>query len=272
MPAPSTTRRLAATGAVIAFVVAVFLTVLALGDDGGGVRDHGPAGDRPEVSAEQRRYDELTGRSARRTEGDPMAVGRADAPVVLVEYADYQCSYCGEFARTTRPELVERYVERGLLRIEFRNFPIFGADSERAARASWAAGRQGRFWEFHDELFAHPRKGDALAEDRLVELARRGGVPDLDRFRRDLNGEAAGAALERDREQGYRLGVQSTPSFLVNGRPVAGAQPVSVFAEVIDDAAAAARHGGADGTEGADGADGARRPDGGTGGDEPGGR
>ncbi|MFH8370260.1 DsbA family protein [Streptomyces sp. NPDC018031] len=256
MPARgTTTQRLAAIGAVVAFVLAVFFTVLAVNDSGErdrGDRAGGTAA-RTEDTEQRRLQERLARETARRTEGDPLAVGRRDAPVVLVEYADYQCSYCGRFARETKPELIEKYVERGLLRIEFRNFTVFGEDSERAARASWAAGRQGRFWEFHDELFATTRKGDALAEDELTEVARRVGVPDPDRFRRDMNGDAAAAALKEDQEQGYRLGVQSTPSFLINGRPVAGAQPTSVFAETIDEAAAAAaaadaagRPGGAD--------------------------
>lgn len=262
MPARATTRRLAAIGAVVAFVLAVFFTVLAVNDSAENDRGSRADGSSPAGSAkseQQRLYDRLARETARRTEGDPLALGRRDAPVVLVEYADYQCSYCGRFARETRPELVDRYVESGVLRIEFRNFTVFGEDSERAARASWAAGRQGRFWEFHDELFAETRKGDALAEDRLVDLARHSEVPDLDRFRRDMNSDAAATALREDQEQGYRLGVQSTPSFVINGRPVAGAQPTSVFAEAIEDAAEAARRdaggGDADGGTGADGED-----------------
>ncbi|MFF8368506.1 DsbA family protein [Streptomyces lydicus] len=256
MPASaSPTRKLAAIGAIVALVIAVVALGIAVGKAVEGDRDPGPAG-APEAAAsagseedpaQQKMFDDLARQTSRRQEGDPLAKGRKDAPVVLVEYADYQCSFCGRFTRRTQPALIKKYVDAGTLRIEFRNFPVFGADSERAARASWAAGRQGRFWQLHDTLYAKTRKGAALAEDKLVELARASGVPDLDRFRADLKSAGAERALKKDQDEGYRLGVQSTPSFLVNGRPVAGAQPTEVFAQAVEDAAARADAKGAKG-------------------------
>ncbi|WP_405439691.1 DsbA family protein [Streptomyces avidinii] len=170
---------------------------------------------------------------ARRESGDKLAVGRADAPVVLIEYSDFKCGYCGKFARDTEPELVKKYVADGTLRIEWRNFPIFGAESEAAARAAWAAGQQDRFEAFHAAAYADGSKDKGFAEPRLVELAREAGVPDLERFKADLAGEQAAAALKKDQEEGYRIGVTSTPSFLLNGRPVAGAQPLDTFTAAI---------------------------------------
>ncbi|CAM5235955.1 DsbA family protein [Streptomyces avidinii] len=170
---------------------------------------------------------------ARRESGDKLAVGRADAPVVLIEYSDFKCGYCGKFARDTEPELVKKYVADGTLRIEWRNFPIFGADSEAAARAAWAAGQQDRFEAFHAAAYADGSKEKGFAEPRLVELAREAGVPDLERFKADLAGEQAAAALKKDQEEGYRIGVTSTPSFLLNGRPIAGAQPLDTFTAAI---------------------------------------
>ncbi|MCP9961191.1 DsbA family protein [Streptomyces somaliensis] len=179
-------------------------------------------------------------RSARRDAGDALAVGRVDAPVVLVQYADFACGYCGKFARDTEPRLVEEYVEKGVLRIEWRNFPVVGEESEGAARAAWAAGRQGRFWEFHRAAYAEGAGEKGFGEDRLVALAREAGVPDLTRFARDLDGAEARRAVRRDQEEGYALGATATPSFLVNGRPIAGAQPLETFAAAIDEAAARA--------------------------------
>ncbi|WUS98226.1 DsbA family protein [Streptomyces sp. NBC_00708] len=174
---------------------------------------------------------------ARRDTGDKLALGRADAPVVLIEYADFKCGYCAKFARDTEPALVEKYVDQGVLRIEWRNFPIFGAESEAAARASWAAGRQGRFWEFHRAAYAEGAKEKGFGKDRLKELARQAGVTDLDRFARDADGQAATAAVRKDQEQGYGIGATSTPSFLINGRPIAGAQSTETFTRAIDQAA-----------------------------------
>ncbi|MEV6955421.1 DsbA family protein [Streptomyces sp. NPDC051183] len=177
---------------------------------------------------------------ARRESGDRLAVGRADAPVVLIEYSDFKCGYCGKFARDTEPELVKKYVEDGTLRIEWRNFPIFGADSEAAAKAAWAAGQQDRFQQFHAAAYAEGSKEKGFGQDRLVELARQAGVPDLERFKQDAAGEGAAAALKKDQEEGYRIGVQSTPSFLVNGTPIAGAQPLEAFTSAIAKAKAQA--------------------------------
>ncbi|MEU8436180.1 thioredoxin domain-containing protein [Streptomyces sp. NPDC029216] len=180
---------------------------------------------------------------ARRDAGDKLAVGRTDAPVVLIEYSDFKCGYCAKFARDTEPELVKKYVEDGTLRIEWRNFPIFGAESEAAAKASWAAGRQDRFAAFHAAAYAEGAKAKGFGEDRLIELAREAGVPDLERFKADMTGEQAAAALRRDQEEGYRIGVRSTPSFLVNGQPLAGAQPLDAFAAAITRAKAQAKAG-----------------------------
>ncbi|MGW6462084.1 DsbA family protein, partial [Streptomyces sp. NPDC055078] len=171
---------------------------------------------------------------------DPLAVGRADAPVVMVEYADFKCGFCGKFARDTEPELIEKYVDKGVLRIEWRNFPIFGQESEDSARAAWAAGQQGRFWQFHTAAYAEGAKEKGFSKSRLKTLARDAGVPDLARFARDLDSAAASAAVKKDRDEAYGLGATSTPSFLINGRPIAGAQPKEIFTEAIEAAAGSA--------------------------------
>ncbi|MFJ2241968.1 DsbA family protein [Streptomyces sp. NPDC087862] len=178
---------------------------------------------------------------ARRDAADKLAQGRADAPVVLIEYADFKCGYCGKFARDTEPALVKKYVDNGTLRIEWRNFPIFGAESEAAARAAWAAGQQDRFWQFHAAAYAEGAKEKGFGKDRLKELARQAGVADLARFARDADSPAASAAVSEDQEQGYGIGATSTPSFLINGRPIAGAQPMETFTSAVEAAAEKAR-------------------------------
>ncbi|MFF0745610.1 DsbA family protein [Streptomyces sp. NPDC004111] len=185
-------------------------------------------------------YPELE-KLARRTEGDKLAQGRADAPVVMVEYADFKCGFCGKFARDTEPNLVKKYVENGTLRIEWRNFPIFGEESEAAARASWAAGQQGRFWEFHRAAYAKGAKEKGFKAERLTELAEEAGVEDLAQFRADLDGKQAKEAVRKDQQEAYGLGASATPAFLVNGRPISGAQPDEVFEQAIEQAAKTAK-------------------------------
>lgn len=101
---------------------------------------------------------------ARRDAGDKLAQGRTDAPVVLIEYADFKCGYCGKFARDTEPALIKKYVADGTLRIEWRNFPIFGKESEAAARASWAAARRGPFLGLPPGRVCRGRQGEGLRQ------------------------------------------------------------------------------------------------------------
>ncbi|MEV6074503.1 MULTISPECIES: DsbA family protein [unclassified Streptomyces] len=208
----------------------------------GSVETSGASAPAAEVSTdpEEGVYPELAG-LARRDAGDKLAQGRADAPVVLIEYADFKCGYCGKFARDTEPELIEKYVGNGTLRIEWRNFPIFGEESEAAARAAWAAGQQNRFWQFHEAAYAEGAKEKGFGKDRLKALAQQAGVKDVDRFMTDLDGSAARAAVSKDQEQGYGIGATSTPSFLINGRPIAGAQPMETFTQAIEAAAEKAK-------------------------------
>ncbi|MQS08140.1 DsbA family protein [Streptomyces alkaliphilus] len=248
-----------AVTAATALAVAVSLATLALLPDGSdesdGVAD-GVAEEAVDGAAEEvATVDEAPGESvedaqvqwllalARREPGDPMAVGRHDAPVVLIEYSDFRCPFCGHFARETKPELLAEHVETGVLRIEWRHFPILGDQSDRAALASWAAGRQDRFWEFHDLLFApsEERGSDDLADAGLIALAEEAGVPDLERFREDMDSTEAEEAVARDRAEGLRLGVSSTPAFLVNTTPILGAQPTEAFTKAIEAAATEAK-------------------------------
>lgn len=129
-----------------------------------------------------------------------------------------------------------------MLRIEWRDFAIFGEDAERAARAGRAAAVQGRFWQFNRALYAlaPPSGHPAMPLAKLVQVARDAGVRDIARFRRDLAADATQQAVETDRDQGLAIGVNSTPSFIINGFPLSGAQPIEAFAEVIERAHAAA--------------------------------
>ncbi|OEJ39750.1 disulfide bond formation protein DsbA [Streptomyces agglomeratus] len=195
-----------------------------------------------EVSADPQAgvYPELA-KLARRDAKDPLAQGRADAPVVMIEYADFKCGYCGKFARDTEPALVKKYVDEGTLRIEWRNFPIFGKESDAAARAAWAAGQQGRFWQFHAAAYAEGAKEKGFGDAQLRALAEEAGVKDLTRFGRDTGSDVAAEAVKKDQEEAYQLGATSTPSFLVNGRPIAGAQPAGTFTAAIEAAVRAAK-------------------------------
>jgi protein-disulfide isomerase len=176
----------------------------------------------------------------RRQAGDPLALGEVDAPVALVVFSDFRCPFCAKFSRDTEPELVKRYVDAGQLRIEWRDFPIFGPQSMAAARAGRAAAEQGKFWEFSRAVYAAaPERSKAeLTDEDLIGFARQAGVPDIGRFTEGMRGDRFDAAINSDLAQGTGIGVPSTPAFLINDVPLLGAQPTEDFVRAIDGALA----------------------------------
>ncbi|WP_038170462.1 DsbA family protein [Tomitella biformata] len=176
------------------------------------------------------------GDQARRVDGDPLAIGAVDAPVVMVEYSDYRCPFCAKFSQATVPVLLAEYVDKGLLRIEWRDVPIFGEPSLIAARAGRAAGEQGRFWEFNTALYAQaPATGHPeFTPADLRALAQTAGVADLDQFDADAASPRYDDAIWADAREAQDLGLISTPSFAINGHPGIGAQPTDAYTDLID--------------------------------------
>jgi len=140
-----------------------------------------------------------------------------DANIVLVEYGDYECPYCGA-AYPVVKELQRRLA--GQLRFAFRNFPLATAHphAESAADAAETAGGQGVFWEMHDVLYEHQ---EALEHENLLEYASALGV-DLRRFTRDMTEHVYAPRVREDFSSGVRSGVNGTPSFFINGVPYNG--------------------------------------------------
>lgn len=176
-----------------------------------------------------------------REAGDPLAVGAVDAPVGMVVYSDYQCGYCARWDAETLPELLP-YVEAGDLRIEWVHTLFFGAGSEAAARAAYAAGLQGKYLEYNAALFPGGQilGEDALTTENLVSMAGQLGL-DQERFAADLESPATAEAVSADAANAQSLGVTSTPTFVLAGTPIQGAQPTEVFVESIDNALTSAR-------------------------------
>jgi protein-disulfide isomerase len=140
------------------------------------------------------------------------AQGRADAPVTLVEYGDYECPHCG------RAYPIIKEVQRRLgskLRFVFRNFPLTESHphAEQAAEAAEGAAIQGRFWEMHDALYEHQQ---ALDDRHLVGYAAKLGI-DPKTFEQELHAHAHKARVREDFTSGVRSGVNGTPTFFING-------------------------------------------------------
>lgn len=185
----------------------------------------------PTISDEQRQF--LLD-LPRREVDDPLATGDVDAPVVIIEYADYRCPFCASWGRDVQPALQD-LIDDGTVRLEFRDRVLFGEDSEATALAARAAGEQGMFWEFHDAVFAAaPESGHPdMPREKLVGFAEEIGVPDLEQFEEDLDAPELREAMQADMAEADSLGVRSTPTFLVNTTALVGAQPEQVFRQAI---------------------------------------
>ncbi len=233
-------RRSTAVPWVVALAAALIAVVAFVAPRLSGGGEQRPAAAPVEVHSSSQAPDQYAALAAlaRRQGGDPTARGSVDAPVVMVAYSDFQCPFCGKFARDTEPALVRKYVEPGILRIEWRDFPYLGTESKLAAHAARAAALQNRFWDYHDALYAHqfPPNSGHLTTGYLTRLASRVGL-DVPRFRKDMAGRLVDKLVRRDFDEGLTAGVTGTPLFLVNGRPVIGAQPLAEFERVIDQAA-----------------------------------
>ena len=156
--------------------------------------------------------------------------GAADAAVTVVEFSDFECPFCKQ-ASTTVAKLLERYP--GKIRLVYRDFPLENIHplARGAAEAAQCARDGGKFWEYHDVLFAQSPK---LAPDDLKRYAKEVGL-DAAKFDACLASGAKSAAVQKDIDEGASLGITGTPVFYVNGRSVVGAQPIDVFTRMIDD-------------------------------------
>ncbi len=159
---------------------------------------------------------------------DAPSVGPADAPVTIVEFSDFQCPYCQKSVAALK-ELRRLYGDK--IRVVYRDYP--GPNHPQAAPAAEAeqcAGDQGRFWEFHDLLFASQTREtgwdfDALARELVLQAGEFSTCLNTGRYREEVR---------KDLQDGLALGIASTPTFFINGRPLVGARPAAEFSRLID--------------------------------------
>jgi protein-disulfide isomerase len=162
--------------------------------------------------------------------------GDPDAPVMLVEYGDFECPYCGEAYGVVKA-LESRLGP--VLAVVFRHFPLVTVHpyAQLASEAAEAAGVQGKFWQMHDVLF---ERQDALEPEDLVDYARELGLQ-IDPFVRDLKDHRHAAKIRQDFTSGVRSGVSGTPSFFINGLKHEGSFDAASLLMSIEQAAAETR-------------------------------
>jgi protein-disulfide isomerase len=165
--------------------------------------------------------------------GSGPILGSASAPVTIIEFSDFQCSFCKRFWADTLPKLREAYIDKGKVRFIYRHFAILGKHSEQAAQAAECAAEQAKFWEYHDQLFKN-QGGLAFTETKLRQYARDIGL-NVGAFGTCLGSGKHKDKVERETTAAAYVGGRGTPFFIVNQRHLVGAQPYDVFRRVIDE-------------------------------------
>lgn len=207
---------------VVAFSIGVMFGYQVRGQTPGGAAV-GPIAEAPVATAAPQyvRYDIPT-------EGFP-SLGPSDAPITLVEFGDFQCPFCRQWEQQTYQPLLAAYP--GKIRVVFRDFPLTSIhpNAMPAAEAAQCAKEQNAFWPYHDKLFSSENLGDDIYKQYAQDL----GL-DMTRFEDCVTNHKYAQAIQDDSDFATNLGINSTPTFFINGLAVVGAQPLSVFKQVID--------------------------------------
>jgi len=163
------------------------------------------------------------------TAGRPERGGGAKAPVTIIEFSDYQCPFCKR-AEDVVNQVMKTYGDK--VRLVYRDYPLpMHSQARPAAEAAACANAQGKYWDYHAKLFANQ---SALGEDKLKQYAKDVGL-DGAKFDQCLAEKPGKAAIDKDVEDGGKVGVNGTPAFFINGRMLTGAQPFEKFKQVIDE-------------------------------------
>jgi protein-disulfide isomerase len=157
------------------------------------------------------------------------AQGPKDAPVTIVEFADFQCPYC-KASEATVKQLQTKYGDK--IRLVHMDYPLpFHSHAMDAAKAARCANEQGKFWPYREALFSDQSK---LAPADLKATAAKLGM-NSDKFNACFDSAKYDTQIKADQAAGEKLGVDGTPAFFIDGRPLTGAQPLPKFSELIDD-------------------------------------
>ena len=166
-------------------------------------------------------------------------LGKQDAKVILVEFADFQCPSCALFHFGAGSAIFEEYVKKGLVKIVFKDFPFLGEESYSAAYAAGCAKEQGKFWEYHDYLFEYRMKNEtensgAFSVANLISFAEKIGL-NRETFSDCLWSEKYKDKVAKDLEDGKNAGVTATPTIFINGRKEEGLLSFESYKKIIEE-------------------------------------
>lgn len=157
--------------------------------------------------------------------------GNLDAPVIIVEFSDFQCPFCAAFYQNTLPKIEENYIKTGKVKFVFRDFPLPShVNAQKAAEAAECAGEQNKFWEMHNMIFDNQEK---IGIADLKQNAKFLGI-NVAAFDGCLDSGKYADEVKKDLNDGSVAGVSGTPTFFINGEKLVGAQSFSVFEGIIE--------------------------------------
>ncbi len=171
--------------------------------------------------------------------GSPI-LGKESAPITILEWGDYQCTFCFRFHESSLKIIENEYIDSGKVNLVFKDFPLNGPDSVLAAEASYCAEDQGKYWEYHNQLYTNwaGEKTGWITRDSLNQFANTIGV-ELEEFNQCLDEGKYNQRVLQLEQFGREIGVDATPSFfLFNGEDIMkirGNQPIDVFRQVINE-------------------------------------
>jgi protein-disulfide isomerase len=163
-------------------------------------------------------------------------LGKSDAKVTIIEFADFRCPFCEKFFTDTASQIIKDYVDTGKVKYAFRNYAFLGPASVVAANAAECANEQGQFWKMHEYFYKNqPSESDTsmYTVDNLTKIAGQLGI-DTNKFNSCLSANKYDKNASADLADGQKAGVTGTPTVFINGISVVGAQPYSAFKTIID--------------------------------------
>ena len=171
--------------------------------------------------------------------GSPI-VGNPNAPITILEWGDFQCTFCYRFHESSLDIIQREYIETGIANLVFKDFPLNGPDSVLAAEAAYCAEDQGKYWSYHDELYANwaGERTGWITDDSLNQFAITSNL-DIEKFNSCLDDHKYRQRVLDLEQFGREIGIDATPSFLIFNDEkiikITGNQPIDVFRKVIDD-------------------------------------
>jgi protein-disulfide isomerase len=168
-------------------------------------------------------------------EDDDPFLGDENAPVVMIEFSDFQCPFCKRFRDQTFDQIKSQYIDTGKVKFVYRDFPLNSIHpyAQKSAEAAECADDQGKFWEYHDKLFENQQVWSSVGISEFKKYAQELGL-DEDIFNSCLDSGKYTNEVNNDLSDAAAAGGRGTPFFIIGNTPLSGAQPFSVFQAAIE--------------------------------------